>query len=543
MSDDAMLAATKFGDQYEVLEKLGSGGMGTVYKARDKRLDSLVAIKVVSDTAGGDSKAVRRLQNEAQALATLQHPNIVRVMSMYQLDGDQFALVMEYIDGKDLAAIIEQEGKLAPERCRALLTGCAEGLSAAHKTGIIHRDLKPSNIIVISENMQETVKILDFGIAKIVDAATQKLTRTGAVIGTPAYMSPEQAIASPLDARSDIYSLGCVFYQAMTGKQPYEGESAFEVLLKHANENIRAIDCAQDKRLADIIAKCTERDPSQRFQSAEEILQALGSTEFSHQPSSIAVPVVKPAKQQSAIPMFCIAAAVIAAFSVKFIMDQQRTVHDTSAISTEQSDSTVASRLLEKATELKKKGLHLEPEELSQLRRLDNQFNSIAKFKDIANAYSFNGDEDRAQEFRVKVVEAEWNVKERSNDFEVQKIVLYLLHKGDVKNARKRLDDEMQFERGKSEPQPIHIAKTQLDLMAFGLLTGDENLVREMREAFKASMRDEQVRMAIGRYTLPEPGDDGKPYIKDRLYAAAHSKDPHFAADLLGDAAAPPTVR
>lgn len=528
--------AAKLDDQYELLGVLGTGGMGTVYKARDKRLDTLVAIKVVHDTAGGDAPAVQRLQNEGLVLATLQHSNIIRVMSMQQLDGDQFALVMEYVDGKDLAAIIEQEGKLTPERCRALLTGCAEGLSAAHKAGIIHRDLKPSNILVVSENGHESIKILDFGIAKIVEAQTQKLTRTGAVMGTPAYMSPEQATAVPLDARSDIYSLGCVFYHALTGNQPYEGDSAFEVLLKHSNENVPAIVCAQDKRLADIIAKCTERDPAQRFQSADEILKALGSSEFSHQPSSRWVPIVKPQKPVGALRIFGIAsAAVIAGYSVMLYMSRSGTVHGTSI-------TPSGFRLLDQATELKKKGKHLEPQDLAQLKSIDSQFRSINEFKDLANLYAFNGDEDKAQDFRIKAVKAEWGIKKRSNDFEVQKIVVYLLRKGEIKEARRWLEQELDFETTKERKQPIQIAKTQLDLMAFARLTDDKELERKMRGVFKTSMHDGVVRMMMGRYTLPGTGENGQPYINDRLYAEALLKDPHFAADILGDAAAPPTV-
>jgi serine/threonine protein kinase len=253
LTPDEVHLSERLGDQYELLDKLGAGGMGTVYKARDKRLGSFVAVKVVRDTAGEDANALKRLKNEALALAALQHPNIVRVMTLQQLDEHQLALVMEYAEGTDLASVIAKEGKLTPTRCRRLMKLCAEALVVAHSSGIIHRDLKPANILVTKDGGAENLKILDFGLAKLSEAGSQKLTRTGTVMGSPAYMSPEQARAGELDLRSDIYSLGCVFYEALTGKQPVEGDSAFEVLLKHTNECIPIIECPDDPALAQII--------------------------------------------------------------------------------------------------------------------------------------------------------------------------------------------------------------------------------------------------------------------------------------------------
>lgn len=280
---DAERLQAQLGADYEVLGSLGHGGMGAVYKARVIKLDRLVAIKIVRDCGATEDSpnAIKRLQNEAQALAALKHDNIVQVLHLQALgDGGQ-ALVMDLVEGRDLGKIIAESGKLESARVRKLFMQCADALGAAHAVGIVHRDIKPSNLLVTLDSQgNEVIKVLDFGLAKFAESANQKLTKTGSIMGSPAYMSPEQCTAATeLDARTDIYSLGCVFYEALTGKPPFDGDTAFEVLTKHTNEDVPDIDCG-DAALTAVIKKCTRRDRDARFSSSEELIAALRNPQF-----------------------------------------------------------------------------------------------------------------------------------------------------------------------------------------------------------------------------------------------------------------------
>lgn len=269
-------------EKYELIEELGQGGTATVYKALYKPFDQLVAVKFVNENIERTVESIKRLKKEAQALSVLSNPHIVRTLHLELVDDRTCALVMEYVEGKDLSRVIASEGKLSAERCRGIMHQSAEALVEAHSLGIIHRDLKPANILLGDDG---TVKILDFGIAKILsDQLDQKLTKTGALIGTPAYMSPEQCESKPVDLRSDIYSLGCVIYHALTGKLPFEADSSYAMMLKHSSDRVPLAETA-DCSLAAIIGKCTAPSPSDRFQSATELLTALSSDTFSEVPT------------------------------------------------------------------------------------------------------------------------------------------------------------------------------------------------------------------------------------------------------------------
>lgn len=263
------------GDDYEVLDLLGRGATAVVLKARYKPIDRVVAVKILSaETA--DLEAVRRLIQEGKALVRLEHPNIVKVLHVDTMPNGAVCLVMEFVEGKTLAKLIEEQGAIPSEMVRTTFRQCAQALQAMHQVGIVHRDLKPGNILIAADTTGgDAVKILDFGLAKLLgECADQKLTRTGALLGTPAYMSPEQCTASAVDARSDIYSLGCVMYHALTGELPHPGDSSMEVIYKHAKERIKQV-TVDDTALANIIWKCTETLPADRFRSAQELIEAL----------------------------------------------------------------------------------------------------------------------------------------------------------------------------------------------------------------------------------------------------------------------------
>ena len=219
-------------DRYLVVDRIGEGGMGAVYKASHTLLDNrVVAIKMLHRQLSQNPEVVNRFFREARAASQIENEHIVEVIDFgVTHQGDSF-LVMEFIDGENLREVVDLQAPLELERAFTIGVQIAEGLYAAHRKGIVHRDLKPENVLLIHRDGQEFVKLLDFGIAKLTETKDSRLTRAGMVVGTPAYMSPEQAGAEPVDHRTDIYALGTILYEMLTGQVPFVGESTKEVLL------------------------------------------------------------------------------------------------------------------------------------------------------------------------------------------------------------------------------------------------------------------------------------------------------------------------
>lgn len=260
----------------EILSILGAGGMSTVYKAQHLLLDRLVAVKLVQ--AGQfKAKATMRFQQEAKAATKLNHPNIATVREFGVDEEGSAYLVMDFVEGMPLSDAIKKASSLDAARTRKLMIQICEGLKHAHEAGVVHRDLKPANIILSpGEGGQETAKLVDFGIAKIVDEESQaNLTQTGEVFGTPNYMSPEQCLGKKADRRSDVYSLGCVMYECLTGKPPFAADSALETLMKHVNDapDLKRREIPADLAIA--IERCMAKDPEDRFQSIDELINCL----------------------------------------------------------------------------------------------------------------------------------------------------------------------------------------------------------------------------------------------------------------------------
>jgi len=258
-------------DEYEILEELGRGGMAIVFKAREKQLERDVAIKVLPFSLAFDKEFVERFQREARTSAKLEHPSIIPIYRVGK-SGRCIYFVMKFLRGKPLSSVLAARGSLPPAEIRQVLVQVARALAYAHKSGIVHRDIKPDNIM-FDEHGQGVVT--DFGIAKA--ATGGKLTGTGMSIGTPHYMSPEQARAQPLDGRSDIYSLGVVAYQCLTGGVPFDGEDSFSIGYKHIMEEVPTppLETYDQRTVFEIIRRMMAKTPEDRFQTADELVQAL----------------------------------------------------------------------------------------------------------------------------------------------------------------------------------------------------------------------------------------------------------------------------
>ncbi|PYO89027.1 MAG: hypothetical protein DMD58_10510 [Gemmatimonadetes bacterium] len=260
-------------EEYEIIEELGRGGMAIVFKAKEKQLDREVAIKVLPFSLAFDKEFVERFQREARTSARLEHPNIIPIYRVGK-SGRIIYFVMKFLRGKPLSSVLTARGSLPPAEIKKILAEVGRALAYAHKKEIVHRDIKPDNIM-FDEHGHAVVT--DFGIAKA--ASGGKLTGTGMSIGTPHYMSPEQAKAQPLDGRSDLYSLGVVAYQCLTGGVPFDGEDSFSIGYKHIMEEIPTppLDNLEKRQLFEIVRKMMAKTPAQRFQNADELVNVLES--------------------------------------------------------------------------------------------------------------------------------------------------------------------------------------------------------------------------------------------------------------------------
>ncbi len=260
-------------NRYEILEEIGRGGMGIVYKARCHLLNRLVAIKVLRPEFSHDEEFIKRFKYESQSAASLSHPNIVSIYDVGN-DGDIYYIVMEYVNGKTLKQIIRESGGPMPmDKALSITCQVLRALDNAHRHNIIHRDIKPHNILITEDGI---AKVTDFGIAKVTTDYT--LTYNKNIIGTAQYFSPEQAKGSIVDEKSDIYSLGIVMYEMLTGKVPFEGDSPISVALKHIEENLKPpsqLNPNIPKGIDEIVMKATEKDTSRRYSSADEMLSDI----------------------------------------------------------------------------------------------------------------------------------------------------------------------------------------------------------------------------------------------------------------------------
>jgi serine/threonine-protein kinase len=287
MQSEEWAEGTVVRGKYQIIQKIGQGAMGAVYKALHMHFQEIRALKVIAAGLASDKTFVKRFEQEAILARRLQHPNAVRVDDIDETEDGQPFIVMEYIEGTNLRKVIAAGGPMPPTRVCTIIRQVASALDAAHRLGIVHRDIKPENIVLIQSQKEDVAKVLDFGIAKLKEGLSgttaTSVTDTGMVVGTPPYMSPEQAMAIPgneLDGRSDIYSLGVVMYQMLTDELPIKGETALQIVLAHIQNPPIPIQVARSGvkipgPLADLVMKCLEKNRDNRPANGQAMIDVL----------------------------------------------------------------------------------------------------------------------------------------------------------------------------------------------------------------------------------------------------------------------------
>ncbi len=294
--------------QFKILKKIGTGGMGSVYKASQPEMNRMVAVKILHAKLKNRKDLVSRFRREARAMSHLTHPNTVKVFMYGELESGELYIVMEYLEGRNMNQIVRRQGPLTVERAVPILTQVCGALQEAHELGMVHRDLKPENIFLTTTGgMKDFAKVLDFGLAKVTERELRPgsimLTQEGMVFGTPEFMSPEQAQGLTLDRRSDIYSLAIILYEALTGKLPFDARSSMEYIQLHVTKppiplDQRVPDKTFPPGLGDVIAKALAKQPDDRWSTAAEFAAALApfasDTPASASAGFVSVPIATP---------------------------------------------------------------------------------------------------------------------------------------------------------------------------------------------------------------------------------------------------------
>lgn len=259
---------------YDIVAELGRGGMGVVYKGYESSLNRYVAIKVLAESLAHDESVKERFLREARSMASLNDPHIIQIYFIGEHEGQTF-FVMEFVEGESLGSLLKRDGKLRPEQAARVILQTAMGLASAHDKGVVHRDIKPGNLMVTSRG---AIKIADFGIALVTQDFSKKLTSTGEFVGTPGYLSPEVCLGKPVDSRSDIFSLGIVLFEMLTGRMPFTDESPLGLMLEVVRAEIpdvRQLNSDVDAELSRILARMIAKDPNDRYNNCHELVEDL----------------------------------------------------------------------------------------------------------------------------------------------------------------------------------------------------------------------------------------------------------------------------
>ncbi len=267
------LVGTVVDGRYEIQQRVGEGGMGVVYRARQISIDRIVAIKMLSQQMAKDPNWVKRFNQEAKACSRLQHPNTIRMFDFGQTPEGRLYMAMEFLDGQSLRQAITA-GPMAAVRVLKILIQCCASLAEAHSFGIVHRDIKPDNVFLLNlAGSPDFVKLLDFSVAKLLQENDAMRTQAGVVFGTPQYMSPEQGRGLPLDPRSDIYALGILAYEMLTQRVPFTDDNPMNVLQMHIRSSPPPLPASVPPGMRDVVMRALEKDPGRRYQSAQEMMQ------------------------------------------------------------------------------------------------------------------------------------------------------------------------------------------------------------------------------------------------------------------------------
>ncbi len=294
-----LTTGSTFAGRYQIIEELGKGGMGKVYRVLDKKLNEEVALKLIRPEVSSDKQTIERFNNELKLARKITHRNVGRMYELMEDEGTHF-ITMEYVPGQDLRGLIRQMGRLTTGKAVSIAQQICEGLEEAHRLGVVHRDLKPGNILIDKDG---NAKIMDFGIARSLTG--KGITGAGVMIGTPEYMSPEQVEGKPVDQRSDIYSLGVILYEMVTGRVPFDGDTPFSIGVKHKSEiprNPSDLNVQIPEGLSHVILRCLEKDKEKRYQSATELHSDLIRLEEETPTAERASPKRKPAKSREIAP-------------------------------------------------------------------------------------------------------------------------------------------------------------------------------------------------------------------------------------------------
>ncbi len=268
-------------NRFEILSAVSSGGFGDVLKVRHHKTDRVCAAKVMRQKVEPTPESLKRFQREAQIMCKLRHPNIVAVRSFGLDEQLGLFLIMDWLDGVPLSNLLLSAGLLSADRALKFFVEICDGMSSAHDVGILHRDIKPGNIMIVGTGAAQSAIIIDFGAGKVLDGGLdQKLTSTGALLGTPLYMSPEQCLSKDADKRSDVYAMGCLMYEVLTGKCPFDGESSYEILSKHLHEipplpSVANSTANISPQLDQAVARALQKDPNDRLATFSELKAAL----------------------------------------------------------------------------------------------------------------------------------------------------------------------------------------------------------------------------------------------------------------------------
>lgn len=310
---EELTTGSRFAGRYQIIEELGRGGMGRVYKATDTKISEKVALKLIKPEIASDKKTLERFANELKIARKIVHKNVGRMYDINEEKGTHY-ITMEYVSGQDLKGFIRQSGQMGVGTAISIIKQVCDGLSEAHKAGVTHRDLKPSNIMIDKEG---NVRIMDFGIAR--SLKEKGITGAGMMIGTPEYMSPEQAEAKEVNQRSDIYSLGVILYEMVTGRVPFEGDTALSIAMKHKSEvpkNPKEYNAQIPDDLTKLILKCLEKDEGNRYQSAGEIQSELNNIEKGIPTTDRLIPKRKPITSKEITVSFSAKRMIIPALAI-----------------------------------------------------------------------------------------------------------------------------------------------------------------------------------------------------------------------------------